>query len=206
MVKCDASGFGIGAILIQQGRPIAFHSQPLNGKSAHLSTYEKELLALVTTVRKWRPYLFRKPFMIKTDHQSLKYLLKQRIDTPMQQRWITKLLGYSFIIDYKKGKENVVANAFSKQGEKGQFDSDTVLLNHVELVDSDAFPVSKMVLCDHSDFNLFCLDNNRSLFLISFPHPTWLKELKSSYATDVEVQGILQTLHTNPATAGKFSM
>ena len=136
MVKCDASGFGIGAILIQQGRPIAFHSQPLNGKSAHLSTYEKELLALVTTVRKWRPYLFRKPFMIKTDHQSLKYLLKQRIGTPMQQIWITKLLGYSFIIDHKKVKENVVANALSRQGEKGQSDSNIVLLNQVELVNS----------------------------------------------------------------------
>ena len=45
-----------------------------------------------------------------------------------------------------------------------------------------------------------------SLFLISFPHPTWLEELKSSYATDAEVQGILQTLHTNFATAGKFSL
>ena len=67
--------------------------------------------------------------MIKTDHQSLKYLLRQGIGTPMQQRWITNLPGYSFIIDYKKGKEDVVADALSKQGEKGQFDSETVLLN-----------------------------------------------------------------------------
>ena len=74
--------------------------------------------------------------MIKTDHQSLKYLLEQRIGTPMQQRWITKLLGYPFIIDHKKVKENVVANALSRQGEKGQSDSDIVLLNQVELVNS----------------------------------------------------------------------
>jgi len=76
----------------------------------------------------------------------------------------------------------------------------------VELVDSDAFPVSKLVHCDHSEFILFCLDSLNSLFLISFPHPTWLEELKSSYATDVEVQGIVQTLHTNPVVAGKFSL
>lgn len=101
----------------------------MKGKSAHLSTYKKELLALVTVVRKWRPYLFGKPFVIKSDHQSLKYLLEQRIGTHMQQRWIIELLGYSFIIDYKKGKENVVANALSRQGEKGQSDSETVLLN-----------------------------------------------------------------------------
>ena len=193
-------------MLMQQGRPIAFHSQPLKGKSAHLSTYEKELLALVTAVRKWRLYLFGKPFVIKTDHQSLKYLLEQRIGTPMQQRWITKLLGYSFLIDYKKGKENVVADALSKQGEKDQSDSETVLLNQVELVDSDAFLVSELVHCDHSDFSLFCLDSLNSLFLISFPHPTWLEELKSSYTIDVEVQEILQTLHSNPATVGKFSL
>ena len=83
VVKCDASGFGIRAMLMQQGRPIAFHSQPLQGKSAHLSTYENELLALVTAVRKWRPYLFGKPFVIKISHQSLKYVLKQRIGTPI---------------------------------------------------------------------------------------------------------------------------
>ena len=81
-------------------------------------------------------YQFGKPFVIKIDYQSLKYLLEQRIGTPIQQRWITKLLGYSFIIDHKKVKENVVANALSRQGEKGQSDSDIVLLNQVELVNS----------------------------------------------------------------------
>ena len=83
-----------------------------------MSTYEKELLALVQAVKKWRPYLFGMPFVIKIDHQSLKHLLEQRIGTPMQQKWVTKLLGYSFIIEYKKGRENVVADALSRQGEK----------------------------------------------------------------------------------------
>ena len=167
----------------------------MKGKSVHLSPYEKELLALVTAMRKWRPYLFGKPFVIKTDHQSLKYLLEQRISTLMQQRWITKLLGYSFIIDYKKGKENVVADALSRQVKRGQFDSVGAVLNRVELVDFDASSVSKRVHCDHSDFSLFCLDICCGLFLISFPYPTWLEELKSSYSTDADVQAILQTLH-----------
>ena len=61
--------------------------------------------------------------MIKTDLQSLKYLLEQRIGTPMQQRWIIMLFGYSFVIDYKKGKDNVVVGALSKQGEKGKLDT-----------------------------------------------------------------------------------
>ena len=100
---------------MQEGRPIAFHSQALKGRSLALSAYVRELLALVTTMHKWRPYLVGKPFLVKTDQQSLKYILKQKIGTPAQQKWITKLLGYAFIVEYKKGKENVVADALSRQ-------------------------------------------------------------------------------------------
>ena len=94
-VECDASSLGLGAVLMQDQRPIAFHSQALKSKNIALSTYEKELLALVVVVKKWRPYLLGRPFVIKTDHQSLKYLLEQRVGTLAQQKWITKLLGYA---------------------------------------------------------------------------------------------------------------
>ena len=67
---------------MQNHKPIAFHSQALKGKSLALSTYEKELLALVVVVKKWRPNLLGRPFVIKTYYQSLKYLLEQRIGTP----------------------------------------------------------------------------------------------------------------------------
>ena len=81
VVKCDAFSVGVGAVLMQNQRPIAYHSQALKGKSLALSTYEKELLALVVAVKKWRPYLLGRPFVIKIDHQSLKYLLEQKIGT-----------------------------------------------------------------------------------------------------------------------------
>ena len=84
VIKCDASGKGLGAILMQQGSPIAFHSQALKGKNLALSTYEKELLALVTAVKRWRAYLVGRPFIVGTDQQSLKYLLEQKIGTPTQ--------------------------------------------------------------------------------------------------------------------------
>ena len=94
-----------------RGRPLAYYSQALKGKNLFLSTYEKELLALVLAVKKWRPYLFTTIFTIKTDQQNVKYILEQRVGTPMQQKWISKLLGYHFVVEYKKGKENKVVDA-----------------------------------------------------------------------------------------------
>lgn len=55
----------------------------------------------------------RRPFVIKTDQKSLKYLLEQRISTPFQQFWLSKLMGFDYIIQYKSGTENIVANALS---------------------------------------------------------------------------------------------
>ena len=69
---------------MQDQRPIAFHSQYLKDKYLHLSTYEMELMALASAVKKWRSYLLGRPFVVKTDHQSLKFLLEQSIATPSQ--------------------------------------------------------------------------------------------------------------------------
>lgn len=76
---------------------------------------KKKLLALVSVVGKWRHYLEGHHFIIKTDHQSLKHLLKQRITTPLQQKWLTKLLGLSYEIQYKKEVDNKVADALSRR-------------------------------------------------------------------------------------------
>jgi hypothetical protein len=57
VVECDACGDGLGAILSQDNQPIAYYSEALKGKSKLLSTYDKEMLAVVKAVRKWRPYL-----------------------------------------------------------------------------------------------------------------------------------------------------
>jgi len=75
------------------------------------------LVALVSAVKKWRSYLLGHPFTIKTDHQSLKFLLEQKIGTPMQQKWITKLLGYDFVVEYNNVRDNSVADALSRRDE-----------------------------------------------------------------------------------------
>uniref|UniRef100_A0A2N9HGB9 RNA-directed DNA polymerase n=1 Tax=Fagus sylvatica TaxID=28930 RepID=A0A2N9HGB9_FAGSY len=147
VVECDASGYGIGAVLMQVGRPLAFYSQALKGKALFLSTYEKELMALVLSVKKWRPYLFGQNFVIKTDQQSLKHLLEQRIGTPMQQKWISKLLGYHFVVEFKRGKENVVADALSRQVDtdlmtelKNSYQEDPVTKDLMASVSTDPDP------------------------------------------------------------------
>ncbi|XP_071913952.1 uncharacterized protein [Coffea arabica] len=82
VVETDASNSGIGAVLLQHGRPLAFFSKALAPKHQGLSVYEKEMLAIVNAIQKWRPYLLGGHFIIKTDHQSLKYLMEQKISTP----------------------------------------------------------------------------------------------------------------------------
>ena len=83
-IESDASGDGIGIVLTQQGKPIAFMSQALGVSKLSWSTYAKEMLAIIHAIRTWRPYLLGQKFYIQTDQRSLKYLLEQRVVTPEQ--------------------------------------------------------------------------------------------------------------------------
>ncbi|KZV41973.1 peroxidase 64 [Dorcoceras hygrometricum] len=118
-IECDASGRGVGAVLAQEGRPIAFFSKALAPRTLSKSTYEKELMAMVLAIQHWRPYLLGRKFVVVTDHRSLTSLLKQRVTTPDQQHWIRKLLGYEFDIKYKAGTQNCAADALSRRQEEG---------------------------------------------------------------------------------------
>ncbi|CAM8924213.1 unnamed protein product [Rhodiola kirilowii] len=114
IVETDASSTGIGAVLMQDHHPICYISRKLGPRHQSLSVYEKELLAVVHAVQTWSSYLSHRPFLIKTDQRSLKYLLEQKITTPFQHMWVSKLMGYSFEIQYKQGKENFAADALSR--------------------------------------------------------------------------------------------
>ncbi|XP_070005478.1 uncharacterized protein [Nicotiana sylvestris] len=114
VVETNASGTGIGAVLMQEGHPVAFISKGLAPRNAALSVYERELLAHVFVVSKWSYYLMGQHFIIRTNRKAVKYLLKQKIHTNSQIQWIAKLLPFDFEILYKKGRENIVADSLSR--------------------------------------------------------------------------------------------
>ncbi|KAF2295865.1 hypothetical protein GH714_034695 [Hevea brasiliensis] len=85
IVPCQLSrSTGLGAVLMQEQRPIAYFSAALKVKNLLLSTYEKELMVLVLAVKKWRPYLLGHRFVVRTDQRSLKFLWDQQIMTEPQ--------------------------------------------------------------------------------------------------------------------------
>lgn len=114
ILETDASRKGIGAVLMQQGRPLAYYSSSLCPRNAALSTYEKEALAILEALKKWRHYLLGNELIIKTDQQSLKFITDQKITEGVQHKLMMKLLEFNFKIQYKKGVQNKVADALSR--------------------------------------------------------------------------------------------
>jgi hypothetical protein len=101
---------------------LAFTSKQLFERNLGKSIYEKEMLAILHVMDLWHTYLLGQRFQIKTDHQSLKHFLEQCIFSLEQQKWVTKLFGYDYEIIYKKGKDNVAADALSRKYEdEGSF-------------------------------------------------------------------------------------
>jgi hypothetical protein len=120
-VTTDASNYAIGAVLSQDTgdgeHPIAFMSKTLSNAERGYAVYDKEMFAILESIKLWRPYLSYEKFLVVTDHAPLTRLFKQKGLTPRQTRWIDTLSEYTFDITYKPGKTNVVADALSRRRE-----------------------------------------------------------------------------------------
>ena len=114
VLTTDASNYAVGAVLSQEGKPICFASRTLNAHEQNYSTLEKELLAIVWSVKYFRPYLYGRKFLIQTDHQPLKWLHSLKEPNSRIIRWRILLDEFQFDIEYLSGKENRVADFLSR--------------------------------------------------------------------------------------------
>ncbi|XP_056694837.1 uncharacterized protein [Spinacia oleracea] len=114
-VDCDASGVGIGTVLSQEGRPIAFFSEKLNESRRKYSTYEKEFYAIVRALDHWSHYLLAKEFVLYSDHESLKYLHSQQKLQRRHAKWSEFLSPFHFVLKHKSGTQNKVADGLSRR-------------------------------------------------------------------------------------------
>ncbi|XP_059289340.1 uncharacterized protein LOC132042847 [Lycium ferocissimum] len=105
---------GIGGVLMQEGKPLAYFSEKLKGASLNYSTYD-ELYALVRVLTHWQHYLWHKEFVIRSDHESLKHLKSQSKLNKRHAKWVELIEAFPYVIHYKKGKDNVVADALSRR-------------------------------------------------------------------------------------------
>ena len=113
-VVCDASVEGLGAVLLQDGRPLAYESRKLSPAEYNYHTGEQELLAVVHALKTWRCYLEGPVFTVITDHNPLVHLNTQSNLSRRQTRWMEYLQRFTFNWLYKPGKDNVVADALSR--------------------------------------------------------------------------------------------
>lgn len=136
-IHCDASDFGIGAVLVQLGEkgeenPIAYMSKKLNSAQRNYSVTEKECLAAIEAIERFRCYIELQEFEVVTDHSSLVWLMRQPNLKGRLARWVLKLQYYKFTISHRKGKDNIVPDALSRMHE-GNISSVELIAPEIDL-------------------------------------------------------------------------
>ena len=114
-VYCVASKAGLGCVLMQSGRVVAYGSRQLKNHEQNYPTHDMELVAIVFALNIWRHYLYNEQFEVYSNYKSLKYIFMQWNLNMRQRMWMEFLEDYDFTLHYHPGKENVVADALSRK-------------------------------------------------------------------------------------------
>jgi hypothetical protein len=114
-VKCDTSGFAIGAVLSQDNRPIAYFSEKLNETKMKYSTYDKEFYAVIQALKKWRHYLVPKEFVLYSDNHALQFITRQEKLNQKHAKWVEYMHNFTFVIKHISGTANKVVDALSRK-------------------------------------------------------------------------------------------
>nr|KYP73260.1 Retrovirus-related Pol polyprotein from transposon 17.6 [Cajanus cajan]KYP73264.1 Retrovirus-related Pol polyprotein from transposon 17.6 [Cajanus cajan] len=130
-VYCDASHQGLGCVLMQNRKVVAYASRKLKNHERNYPTHDLELAAVVFALKIWRHYLYGARFSVFSDHKSLKYLFDQKELNMRQRRWMEFLKDYDFQLMYHPGKANVVADALSRKS----IHMSSMMVKELELVE-----------------------------------------------------------------------
>ncbi|GJR79910.1 putative reverse transcriptase domain-containing protein [Tanacetum coccineum] len=115
IVYCDASHKGLGTVLMQKEKVIAYASRQLKIHEKNYTTHDLELGAVVFALKMWRHYLYGTKCVVFTDHKSLQHILDQKELNMRQRRWLELLSDYDCELRYHPGKANVVVDALSQK-------------------------------------------------------------------------------------------
>ena len=116
VIQVDASSRGLGAVLLQEGRPIAFASKALTATEQRYANIEREMLAVVFGCERFHMYVYGRSFTVISDHKPLEMICLKNLTAapPRLQRMLLKVQGYDFVIKYKPGKELLLADGLSR--------------------------------------------------------------------------------------------
>ena len=128
-VYCDASRAGLGCVLMQSGRVVAYGSRQLKNHEQNYPTHDMELATVVFALKIWRHYLYGEEFEVYSDHKSLKYIFTQRDLNMRQRRWMEFLEDYDFTMYYHPGKANGSKEKFKSKTFQFGTDSLNEVLN-----------------------------------------------------------------------------
>ena len=174
VVYCDASKSGLGCVLMQNDRVIAYASRQLKTHEVNYPTHDLELGAVVFALKTWRHYLYGSKCTLYSDHKSLKYIFTQKELNMRQRRWLELIKDYDLTINYHPGKANVVADALSRKKQ----------CNHISIEG-----YGKELLQDLAKMGIELREATSSANIAAMTfHPTLLYQIKEKQATDAFIK------------------
>ncbi len=213
-LEVDTSNYAIGATLNQKdelGRwhPVAYYSTTLSETERNYDIYDKELLAVIKSLRHWRTYLAGAPhqIVIHTDHSNLLYWKEPRKISRRIAREFQELQEYNFILKHVTGNKNAQADALSRRPNHttGEEDNDNVVVlpSHIFIKLASDEPIEEVDTC--SKINMSNLENEETIkkwantYQLHQEHNTWWKEDALVVASDNNLKrGVISTFHDPP--------
>ncbi|GJR97600.1 putative nucleotidyltransferase, ribonuclease H [Tanacetum coccineum] len=177
-IYSDASKKGLGCVLMQHGKVIAYASRQLKPYEVNYPTHDLELAAVVFALKIWRHYLYGESCDIFTDHKSLKYIFTQRELNMRQRRWLELLKDYDTNIQYHPGKANVVADALSRKS--GMI---------------AGIKVEEEIICDLERLDIeLCVRGQNGFWASLRVEPNLISQIKAAQKDDGEIWAIIQNI------------